>query len=128
MKKLLVIAFSLFYILAGTGVNLTMHFCHGELSYVEAFDTEGPCCCPVTGADDDCCFERIININKQDDHLTSQVQAVSYDQDPVEAAQSFSDIGIGDTTAGDQISICKSFPSRSDHPIWLRNCSLVFYG
>ena len=72
MKKFALIAFSIFYLLIVTGVNLNMHYCGGKLISISIAQTSNEIgCCGVKKSSKGCCQDESTYIKLKDKHIQS---------------------------------------------------------
>ena len=126
MKRFLAIVFTFYYLSLSIGLLVSVHYCGGEVYSVAIFDEAESCC----GDEDFCC-----NCCEDDQYL---IQAETSEQLSVTKNYSFLEDedfllnfflqNIPVSEDGDKISdLIINQPPPEVPPIWLINCSLIFY-
>lgn len=128
MVRILVIAFSVFYLTAVAGLPLTVHYCHGSIASVQVFAEGVDCCCGHDMAADRCCLNvRYWLKAETDSQLASQLMFLSVYETALvmDWQKSFQDLPIHDIAL---IYPHYDLPPPEPVPIWLMDCSLTYYG
>ena len=128
MKKLTVILFSFFYLFASAGITVNMHYCAGQVQYVEFLAANGKCCCADEGDTVSCCGDETFFFQLDNEQQTSQKVRVV----PEQFVSGIAAV-LNTTDRFEPVSKAIDFerldlPPPQRQPIWLLNCSLVYYG
>lgn len=80
MKRISIILFSVYYLLAVSGVTVHYHYCNGKLASVDLFSPrKNPCPCGEKSAQSGCCNYKVLTAKADDGYkpdLASLVQPV----------------------------------------------------
>ncbi|NNF01052.1 MAG: hypothetical protein HKN22_00060, partial [Bacteroidia bacterium] len=80
MKRIAVIIFSIFYLIASVGVAINVHYCGGKISNIELSTDKGLCCCEDAEGMSNCCDDEKVIFQLHDDQKLSQTTRTSFDQ------------------------------------------------
>ena len=129
MKNILIHLLTGLYLLLSLGVDIRMHYCHGDLEWVKVNDVGKDSCCHEDPAEAHGCCD--------DEQVVFQL---NIDQQPAQML-SFQDVelvpvGIGDLFGNDYtfVQSGKINPLQLDLPpppnqsLLIMGCSLLFYG
>ena len=129
MKRFLSISIAAIYLLIITGLQVTAHYCHGELESVKIIVENDPCCCSNGEMDNNCCSNDNISFQADiDNHLAAENKII-LEQYQVYAVVLYSITDILIETEEEQIAVYSfGIPPIQYQPLWLLNCSLTYYG
>ena len=128
MKRFITILFTAIYLCASAGVLFNIHYCNDQVESFELQASEESCCCDDDALMEDCCSNETIFLKS--DHEQQIVQKLR-------TATNFLDLidmVVHHEVQSNEIDKNESDPERFDFPIppkqplWLRNCSLTYYG
>lgn len=128
MKKFATILFSIFYLQASVGIAVDIHYCNGQVKFVEVIADIGNCCCgdeenTASCCDDETFFFQLDNVQKISQNFRVVFeQPVSYIAEVYCILDCFK--GIDEEVNFEHLDLLQ--PKKQ--PIWLLNCSLTYYG
>jgi hypothetical protein len=126
MKKAAVILFTLFYILISSGFPVAIHYCHGKIESVKLTSSDTGCCCGMDKMSKNCCKTVHYSLKANIDN-----QVASYFQ-WVETLTGYTANQHSTVVAPELKSQAVALnrddlPPPGKPPIWLVNCSLIYY-
>ncbi len=127
MKKFALIAFSIFYLLIVTGVNLNMHYCGGKLISISIAQTSNEIgCCGVKKSSKGCCHDQSTYIKLKDKHIQSADLKMSVKLISSILITSEFNVSINELTSKSEIvSNYHSPPPNYKIPLFLKNRVLI---
>jgi hypothetical protein len=127
MKKFALIAFSIFYLLIVTGVNLNMHYCGGKLISISIAQTSNEIgCCGVKKSSKGCCHDQSTYIKLKDKHIQSVDLKMSVKLISSILITSEFNVSINELTSKSEIvSNYHSPPPNYKIPLFLKNRVLI---
>ena len=127
MKKFALIAFSIFYLLIVTGVNLNMHYCGGKLISISiAQNSNENGCCGVKKSTKGCCQDESKFIKLKDKHIQSADLKMSVKLISSILITSEFNVSINELTSKSEIvSNYHSPPPNYKIPLFLKNRVLI---
>lgn len=128
MKKFLAISFALFYVLASIGVTLNVHYCHGEVKYVQMATHSEDCCCGDESATITCCDTDTIFLQYDNDDQIHPNQRSVKELGPV-AWVGATSLNTFHPDIPEKINLQHlNLPPPPRQPLWLLNCTFTYYG
>ncbi|MBN2273266.1 MAG: hypothetical protein JXR41_12720 [Bacteroidales bacterium] len=128
MKRIILILFSFFYLVALTGFPLTVHYCHGSIESVQVFSPEKECCCDYNEMSENCCRNVHYWLKAGTDEQLSSPSLYP----PVCYAMLAMDWQLNDYNISSETKLSETLfydiPPPQPAPKWLMNCSLTLYG
>jgi hypothetical protein len=127
MKKFALIAFSIFYLLIVTGVNLNMHYCGGKLINISIAQNSNEIgCCGVKKSSKGCCHDQSTYIKLKDKHIQSADLKMSVKLISSILITSEFNVSINELTSKSEIvSNYHSPPPNYKIPLFLKNRVLI---
>lgn len=128
-KRTLVIGFAAMYFLISTGFHLEIHRCLGEVKSVTLLAKVGDSCCHKEDAKNPCCseVEGYVQFEAYRTFIeTPEPEALSkfYTHPISPLVETITFLALNDVRHSD----LPDPPLILQEPIWLQNCSLVYYG
>lgn len=127
MKKLSVIFFSLFYLQTVVGISISIHYCSGRIEYLKVFTDLGNCNHEHDEDKDSCCDEKTFYYQNISEQVLIHHWRFSFENCISGLREIYNDNGL--ILQGKKIvdgNDCLAPPGT--RPLWLLNCSPVFYG
>ena len=128
MKKFISIILVLIYFSLSTGAMVTLHYCGGELESVKLNSDVQTCCCGIAGMTATCCENEwfILDIEIDEDiAFSSDITFKNFSHVVYSnlTLDTFNEVEIEDK----QLATYNLPPPKLE-PIWLVNCTFIFYG
>lgn len=126
MKKQLAIVLAMLYTLLTVGINVSLHYCCGDIASVSFYSPATSCCGDDAGADS-CCQDRVVVVHLDDQQaLKARVELLQISGIAETILVEF----VPTPNRGDALPAVglKSEIHLPKEPAWLRYCSLVYYG
>lgn len=129
MKHILSITVAIIYLLISAGIQINAHFCHGELESVKILVETESCCCGNEEVSGNCCSNENISFQADiDNHLVSESRISFFHYETLFNCICFDvDFKIEAEANGSYLLFAEISPPVKQ-PVWLLNCSLVYYG
>ncbi len=127
MKKFALIAFSIFYLLIVTGVNLNMHYCGGKLISISIAQNSNEIgCCRVKKSTKGCCQDQSTFIKLKDKHIQSADLKMSVNLIGSNLITSEFKVLINELTSKSEIAInYHAPPPNYKIPLFIKNRVLI---
>ena len=128
MKRFVAISFSIFYLLITVGLSVDVHYCSGKIASVGNYAGEGACCGEMAACDSGCCHNETEFIQFEELQYFQPESRLDVEQSVVELAIDFQPVMPDLFTFVTNQFIERYYFPPPKVPIWLRLCSLVYYG
>lgn len=130
MKIFVSIALSTYYLLVSLGILVNVHYCGGKVQSVEVYAPAKACCCPVAeGKMHGCCGDESFFYQFDEEQVSSQTpQETEVSSGVLTAIVPTFYTWVDALLADPDISPAWAQPPPYPDPLWLRHCSLIFYG
>jgi hypothetical protein len=129
MRHILSITVAFLYLLLSTGVQISAHYCHGELESVRILTESKSCCCGHSEMSGECCSNENISLQADiDQHLGAESRkAFVHFENLLVIANCLSSQTIESKEKNTNSPFLEiSLPPPQ--PVWLLNCALTYYG
>lgn len=127
MRKILAVALIGLYLVLNLGVNLSAHFCSGDLKSVSLTSQADKCCCDAGGVNQKCCTDKTVYIQYEN----SDKQISSFRLELGKFQLFINNWYAKDTLVVKQERVAPVVQHRAPPPkklLWLHHCSLTYYG
>ena len=127
MKKFALIAFSIFYLIIISGVNLNMHYCSGKLISISIAQTSSEIgCCGVKKSSKGCCHDQSTFIKLKDKHIQSADLKMSVKLNSSILITSEFNVSINELTSKSEIATnYHAPPPNYKIPLFIKNRVLI---
>ena len=126
MKQVVSLILSLFILISSVSGAVNIHYCAGQFASVSILPGNSTCCCGKAALDD-CCDDELLII--ESDHQEQVFQNIEVEKDIAFANilrhEEFVEVDFVDA---DFYRWEEYRPPPSQRPLWLLNCSFVYYG
>lgn len=78
MKTILIILFSVFYLLTSIGGSFNLHYCGGNLKTISFSSVSEKSCCGSKMKSKGCCHNKTIVIKVKDKHQSNKIDKITY--------------------------------------------------
>ncbi len=127
IRKAAALVLMVFYLVLSIGVNLNVHFCGGNLKSVSVSSEGSKCCCDSEEKSNKCCSDKSVFVQYDTDE--KQVSSFRFELGKL----SFeirnwmaTDTAVTEVSKTKHHEYGKAPPPKK--PLWLRHCSLTYYG
>lgn len=127
MRKVAALMLMMFYLVLSIGVNLNAHFCGGHLKSVSVSTESGKCCCDSGEKSNSCCTDKSVFVQYDTDE--KQISSFKFELGKLvfEVKNwAVTDTAVAETSKTKHYEHQKAPPPKK--PLWLRHCSLTYYG
>ncbi len=128
MKKFAAILFSFFYLAITIGIAVNIHYCQGELESIQLLAEQETWYSGDDAKSSTCCNDNSLIVQFENEQTLTSNFHVGFDQPVIElqiTAQSNKDL---DNIDKGVLFLKNDNLSPPEPPVWLLNCSFVFYG
>jgi hypothetical protein len=127
MKKAFTILFSLVYLFLITGITIEVHYCMGEVKSFSFYADNHWCCCESDAMPPGCCTDEqlVLQFNPGEQLTVTPVTAA---KQPAKVVEEIRTPLRCSHCIGQEERSCDDLLTKPDTPIWLKHCSLTFYG
>lgn len=115
-----------FYLILSIGVSVNAHFCGGNLKSVTVSSDGGKCCCDSKDNSNSCCSDKSAYVQYDNDN--QEITTFKFEFGKFHVAFNNwvqNDTSVAQTTT--TLYECQKAPPPKQ-PLWLRHCSLTYYG
>lgn len=117
------------YLVLSAGLQLTTHYCHGQLESVNILTESKSCCCGSDEAMSSCCSNEVISIQADIDyHMSSENRMEIGHNNFISALlNSLTNVYAAPETRQNEFLDTGSPPIQKK-PLWLLHSVFIFYG